>query len=96
MVGLRHPRIYVKNRRKHVVQNIEKGLSPNFFYNINQNGLSPIFVFVVIFNIYYLKLGFFMKKAEEYITLHGLTQSTVCEVGIHIFFNKMDLGLFDY
>ena len=30
-VGLRHPRIYVKNRRKHVVQNIEKGLSPNFF-----------------------------------------------------------------
>ena len=31
IVGLRHPRIYVKNRRKHVVQNIEKGLSPNFF-----------------------------------------------------------------
>ena len=76
-----------------MVQNIEKGLSPNFFYKINQNGLSPIFVFVVIFNIYYLKLGFFMKKAEEYITLHGLTQPTIY---LHIFSNKMDLGLFDY
>ena len=59
------------------------------FYKINQNGPSPIFVFVVIFNIYYyLKLDFFMKKVEEYITLHGLTQSTVSEVGIHIFSTK--------
>ena len=52
MVGLRHPRIYVKNRRKHVVQNIAKGLGPNFFNIINQNGLSPIFDFVVIFDVY--------------------------------------------
>ena len=37
-----------------------------------------------------------MKKAAEYISLHGLTQPTVYEVGIHIFFKKMDLGLFDY
>ena len=34
-----------------------------------------------------------MKKAEEYITLHGLTQLTIY---LHIFSNKMDLGLFDY
>ena len=37
-----------------------------------------------------------MKKVEEYTTLHGLTQPTVYEVGIRIFFNKMNLGLFDY
>ena len=77
IVWLRHQRIYVKNRRKHVVLNIEKGLSPDNFYEINQNGLSPIFVLDDIFNIYYLKWGFFIKNAEEYITLHCLTLPTV-------------------